>query len=89
MLAFKEILLYNPFVVTALGFRQMVRHWILIPAFQGSSPCSPVYIDRRHINMFPIFFYAHGRERKNTAKAVHARRVDREKSALCPIGKRA
>ncbi len=37
----KESLLYNPFVVTALGFRQMVRHWILIPAFWGSSPSSP------------------------------------------------
>lgn len=25
-----------------MGYRQTVRHWILIPASQGSNPCSPV-----------------------------------------------
>jgi hypothetical protein len=24
-----------------LGYRQAVRHWVLISAFQGSNPCIP------------------------------------------------
>ena len=30
-----------PYVVTILGFRQMVRHWILIPAFWGFESLKP------------------------------------------------
>lgn len=27
-----------------LGYRQKVRHWILIPAFAGSNPATPVIV---------------------------------------------
>ena len=30
-----------PALTTALGRRQVVRHWILIPAFEGSIPSAP------------------------------------------------
>ena len=33
--------LYGPGLTTALGRRQVVRHWILIPAFEGSIPSAP------------------------------------------------
>ena len=41
ILAFFESVLYNIFRHMTMAHRQMVRHWTLTPAFQGSNPCGP------------------------------------------------
>ena len=72
VLAFCFLLLYNTSCrydirQTTLGFRQMVRHWILIPAFPGSNPGSAV---REGTHYCVLFLYL-GKILHTNSKKVH------------------
>jgi hypothetical protein len=42
-----------------MAHRQMVRHWTLTPAFQGSNPCGPVKIKSSNDISLLLFCLTH------------------------------
>ncbi len=44
---YSRCLLRRMFQKALLGYRQAVRHWVLISAFQGSNPCIPAILNVR------------------------------------------